>query len=407
MTELTARELLVMLYETALDEVDGRYLVNQWFHKTAEHDKKAFTHCVAIGKAAAAMLQGAIDCVPTLKKSLLVCPPSKITRQLKRNKKINCVASAHPVPDKRSIEAGETLLNFLTSLNDSDEVLFLISGGASSLVEVPVDDINLEQLQEINQYLLSSGKDIYQINAWRQQFSKIKGGALLQAINASSVTQLLLSDVKDDRAEFIGSGLLISSSILPDTDEFLSAFIANSERKIEKSLISVETHIIGNINIAKQAVHNAAKAEGLASFIYEEFLEGDANDVADKLYTALSEAEPGVHIWGGETTVCLPDKPGVGGRNLTLALAFASHLADHPGIHLLAAGTDGVDGNSSCAGAIVSMYTALKAEKMGFDMQQELDKANAGIVLMATNDLVHGAHSNTNVMDIVIAYVMD
>ena len=90
-----------------------------------------------------------------------------------------------------------------------------------------------------------------------------------------------------------------------------------------------------------------------------------------------------------------------------LALAFASHLAEHPGLHLLAAGTDGADGNSSCAGAMVSMYTALKADKMGFDMQQEIDKAYAGIVLMATNYLVHGAHSNTNVMDIVIAYIME
>ncbi len=120
----------------------------------------------------------------------------------------------------------------------------------------------------------------------------------------------------------------------------------------------------------------------------------------------MSEVEPGIHIWGGETTVCLPENPGVGGRNITLALAFAKHLGDYPDLHLLAAGTDGVDGNSNCAGAMVSMYTVLKAGKMGFDMQLEIDKANAGIVLMATDDLVQGAHSNTNVMDIVIAYKM-
>jgi hydroxypyruvate reductase len=353
------------------------------------------------------MLQGALDCVPTLKKSLLICPPSKITRQLKKNKDINCVASSHPVPDERSIEAGKTLINFLAGLDDGDDILFLISGGTSSLVEVPVDDIKLEQLQEINQYLLSSGKDIHQINAWRQQFSKIKGGGLLNSINASSVTQLMLSDVKDDRAEFIGSGLLIYSSILPDTDEFLNLFSPKESKCTEKSAVSVETHIIGNINLAKQAVHEAAKAEGLASFIYEEFLEGDACNVANNLYKILSAAEPGIHIWGGETTVCLPENPGVGGRNLTLALAFASNLVGHPNLHLLAAGTDGADGNSNCAGAMVSMYTAIKAGKMGFDIQLEIDKANAGIVLMATNDLVQGGHSNTNVMDIVIGYVME
>ncbi len=406
MTELTARELLVMLYDTALDAVDGRYLVNQWFRQSADN-RKQFTHCVAIGKASAAMLQGALDCAPTIKKSLLICPPSKITRQLKRNKNINCVASSHPVPDERSIEAGKTLLKFLAALNACDEVLFLISGGTSSLVEVPVDAINLEQLQEINQYLLASGKDIQQINAWRQQFSKIKGGGLLDSVDASLVTQLILSDVKDDRAEFIGSGLLVHSSTMPEADEFLSAFSAKQGKDAVKSAVSVETHIIGNINLAMQSVHEAAKAEGLKSFIYEEFLEGDTCEVASSLYTILSTAEPGIHIWGGETTVCLPEKPGVGGRNLTLALAFASNLADHPNLHLLAAGTDGADGNSNCAGGMVSMYTALKARKMGFDMQQEIDKANAGVVLMATNDIVQGGHSNTNVMDIVIAYIFE
>ncbi|GMR01005.1 MAG: glycerate kinase [Gammaproteobacteria bacterium] len=402
MTELTARELLVMLYDIALDAVDGRYLVNKWLRQA--ENKKPFTHCVAIGKAAAAMLQGAADCVPTLKKSLLVCPPSKITRQLKQNKNIICVASSHPIPDERSVEAGKTLINFLTDLDRSDELLFLISGGASSLVEVPADDINLEQLQEINQYLLSSGKDIFQVNAWRQQFSKIKGGGLLNSINVPSVTQLLLSDVKDDRAEFIGSGLLVNSSMIPDSDAYLITLRSKDKRCMEKSAVSVDTHIVGNINLAKQAVYDAAKVEGLASYIHEDFLEGDACDAAKDLYTILRDARPGIHIWGGETTVCLPEKPGVGGRNLTLALAFAKYLVDNPDLHLLAAGTDGADGNSSCAGAVVSMYTALKAGKMGFDMQQEIDKANAGIVLMATDDLVQGAHSNTNVMDIVIAY---
>ncbi len=403
MTELTARELLVTLYDTALDAVDGRYLVNQWLRQT--ENNKDFSHCVAIGKAGAAMLQGAFDSISTLKKSLLICPPEKLNRQLKRNKSVTCVASSHPIPDENSIAAGKVLLDFLDSLSENDDVLFLISGGTSSLVEVLPDNIDLEQLQKITRYLLASGKDIHQINAWRQQFSTIKGGGLLNSIRASSVTQLLLSDVKDDRAEFIGSGLLVNSDALPDDDAFLNS-LCTPEKK-QPASVSVDTHIIGNIDLAKQAAHDAAQREGLDSFIHEEFLEGDACEVADALYEKLCDAPPGVHIWGGETTVCLPDKPGIGGRNLTLALAFAKHLVDVSGLHLLAAGTDGVDGNSDFAGATVSKYTALNAGKMGFDMQQEIEKANAGIVLMATNDLVQGSHSNTNVMDIVIAYKVE
>jgi hydroxypyruvate reductase len=156
-----------------------------------------------------------------------------------------------------------------------------------------------------------------------------------------------------------------------------------------------------------QAVHQAALAQGLASFIHEEFIEGEATEVAGYFYQILKSAVPGVHIWGGETTVRLPDKPGIGGRNQTLALVFAQYIAKQPGLHLLAAGTDGVDGNSNCAGAVVSMFTAEKAGKIGFDIKAEIEKANAGIVLMATDDLVRGEHSNTNVMDIFIAYKQD
>ena len=310
------------------------------------------------------------------------------------------------VPDEKSIQAGLVLIDFLSKLEASDELLFLISGGTSALVEVPIDSITLEQLQAINHYLLSSGKDIYQVNAWRQQFSTIKGGGLLNSIKQATVTQLLLSDVKQDKVEFIGSGLLVQSSSDPDNDDYLSSLLPAEklDYKATEPGVDVTTHIIGNLKLAMQAVHQAAQAEGLASFLHEQFLEGDACSVANNLYKQLQAAEPGIHIWGGETTVCLPEKPGVGGRNQTLALAFAQHIVEQPGLHLLAAGTDGVDGNSNCAGAVVSMYTAEKANKMGFDMQAEIDKANAGLLLMATDDLVLGNNSNTNVMDIVIAY---
>ena len=410
MTQLTARELLVMLYETALDAVDGRFLVSQWLrdNQSASSSQRPFTHCVAIGKAAAAMLQGALDSSSSIRQSLLICPPSKITRQLKKNKNITCLASSHPVPDEKSLEAGQALIRFLSGLDVSDELLFLISGGTSALVEVPIAGVTLEQLQAINHYLLASGKDIYQVNAWRQKFSSIKGGGLLNSIKQSAVTQLLLSDVKHDRAEVIGSGLLVQSSVQPEQDDYLASLITADKTALKKIPPDVEvtTHIIGNLKLAMQAVHQAAQAQGLDSFIHEQFLEGEAVNVANDLYTQLQEAAPGIHIWGGETTVTLPENPGVGGRNQTLALAFAQRLVDQPGLHLLAAGTDGVDGNSNCAGAVVSMYTAEKASKMGFDIEAEIEKANAGLLLMASDDLVSANNSNTNVMDIVIAYKM-
>ncbi len=405
MTELTARELLIMLYQTALDSVDGRYLVNQFLQG---EQKVPYTHCVAIGKAAGAMLQGALEQTSSIAQSLLICPSVKITRQLKKNKSITCIASSHPVPDEKSIVAGKCLLDFLSATKENDKILFLISGGTSALAEVPVKDISLEQLQEINNYLLASGKNIHHINAWRQRFSQIKAGGLLNWIKAKKVTQLLLSDVKEDKPEFIGSGLLVDIITETDGDEFLLKQvllkqITNSQIEVNNS-VKVNTHIIGNIKLAMQSVNAAAQNQNLDSFIYDEFLEGNVLDVAESLYATLKEAKPGIHIWGGETTVQLPEKPGVGGRNLTLALAFSQYLNNDASLHLLAAGTDGVDGNSKCAGGIASIYTSKKAKKMGFDLQQEIEKANAGMVMMATDDLVVAENSNTNVMDIVIAY---
>lgn len=402
MIELTARELLLNLYHSALDAVDGRLLVNRWL---AEHPEK-FTHCVAIGKAAPAMLEGALDRLPGLQHSLLICPPEKIRRTLKRHKTLTVLPAAHPLPDETSLAAGRALVDFVRARQPDDHILFLISGGSSAMVELPVDFISLQQLQQINRYLLASGMDITQVNTWRQQFSKIKGGGLLTYLKARA-TQLLLSDVKDDRAEIIGSGLLVASSLKPDDDAFLKTLLPASYQVPLVSETVIETHILGKLEMAKQAAAEAARNEGLAVTVYSGFIEGDACDAAEKLYQQLLQASAGVHIWGGETTVRLPQNPGVGGRNQTLALAFAAKVRDIPDLHLLAAGTDGVDGNSRNAGGVVCHYTVQKAEGLGFDIQQEIKKANAGIVLMATDDVVRVENSQTNVMDIYIAYKLN
>lgn len=419
MTELTARELLIMLYETALDAVDGRVLVNQWCrHDRSQHSdagNQAFSHAIAIGKAAPAMLQGALDAIPTLQRSLLIGLPAAIPRSLHRNSSVDVIISSHPVPDEQTLAAGEVLLQFVATLSAQDRPLFLISGGTSSMVEVPVAGITLEQLQQINRYLLASGMDIHQINAWRQRFSRIKGGGLLNYLKTRSNTQLLISDVRGDDPAVIGSGLLVQAKEQPGTpssaDAFLSSFLG-VENTLEDepahgravSQARVDSVVIANLRMAMQAVHVAAQSQGLASFVYDDFIAGEATIAAYRLYRRLADAEPGIHIFGGETTVSLPDTPGIGGRNQTFALAFARCLEEHTDLHLLAAGTDGIDGNSSCAGAVVSHYTKQKAAKLGFDIDAEIEKANAGLLLMATDDLVDGSNSHTNVMDIIIAY---
>jgi len=155
--ELTSRELLSHLFDTAVDAVDGRHCVYQWCAENQQHN---FKYCLAIGKAAPAMLQGALDLRNLFDHSLLICKKGQSSKSLRKNKNISIIESAHPVPDQSSLDAGEALLSFLAAIAEGEKLLILISGGTSSLVEVLQDNLLLEDLQEINNYLLSSGKNM-------------------------------------------------------------------------------------------------------------------------------------------------------------------------------------------------------------------------------------------------------
>jgi len=398
--ELTARELLTHLFQTAIDEVDGRLCVQSWCH---DHAAK-FDHCVAIGKAAPAMLQGALDFKKDLKQALFICPPGHYPRAIRKDKRITIIESSHPVPNQSSLDAGQSLLRFLTSIPQGEKLLVLISGGTSSLVEVMVEGVSLEQLQQINQHLLASGKDIHQMNAWRKQFSKIKGGGLLDYVQAEHCTQLLISDVQNDDASVIGSGLLVANNQLPDDDVFLRDILKPIQAKQVSSSAIINSHIVATQQQAMQAAYKEALAMGVDCYSHDEFLSGEAEEQGVRIAQWLLTAPSGVHIWGGETTVTLPEKPGSGGRNQQFALAAAQVLDGHNDISLLAAGTDGIDGNTPCAGAVVYGSTVQAAKKLGMDVAQALKKADAGKVLMATEYWLQTGATNTNVMDLVIAY---
>jgi hydroxypyruvate reductase len=401
MTELTSRELLVHLYHTAVDAVDGRLLVQQWCR---ENSSSSFTHCIAIGKAASAMLQGALDSQHTINSALLITTRENVTRELKRNNKLTIVESAHPVPEQSSLDAGNTLLKYLDAIPQQSSLLVLISGGASSMVEVPVDGLSLAQLQQINQYLIASGKDIHAINAWRKRFSKIKGGGLLGYVQHLQCTQLIISDVQDNDPAIIGSGLLVQSkNDEHDGDDWLQSQLLNDSPCLD-IYTPVNTHVIGNNQIALRAIVDEAAYRGIDHYLHEEFISGDAIEQGRVIGEYLCNAVAGVHIWGGETTVELPHNPGLGGRNQSMALALATAIDGIEDLSVLVAGTDGIDGNTPCAGAIVSANSMQQIRQMGFDAAAELGRANAGTVLMATGDLFKPGPSNTNVMDIVIAF---
>lgn len=399
--ELTSRELLSHLFYTAIDAVDGRHLVFKW---CAGNKTISFKHCLAIGKAAPAMLQGALDSTNPINNSLLICKKGMASRALRKNKEVIIVESAHPVPDQSSLDAGRDLLRFLSAIPEDDNLLVLISGGTSSLVEVLVDDISMDDLQAINNYLLASGKNIHTMNAWRKRISQIKGGKLLAHVNAKNCTQLLISDVQGDDASIIGSGLLVASGkTIEDDDQWLNEICSCTNSGTLRHE-TVETHIVGTLNTAMQAIKGEVESMDVECYVHDEILDGDAIEKGKAIGHWLCTAPSGVHVWGGETTMTLPEKPGLGGRSQSLALSAARMIEDEDDIGILAAGTDGDDGNTACAGASVYSSTMCAARKCGFDVDMELQNANAGTVLMATTDIFKTGPTNTNVMDLVIAY---
>jgi glycerate 2-kinase len=243
----------------------------------------------------------------------------------------------------------------------------------------------------------------------RKGLSRIKGGGLLPRLEGRQVTALAISDVPGDPPGAIGSGLLVPApdlmqqiASLPLPDWLSTQLKAGLAPRVEFNGRAPALQIVANLASAKQAAAERARQLGYAVTLHAAFLEGDAAHAGDRLALALREGEPGISIWGGETTVQLPPEPGQGGRNQHLALAAAMRLQGAEGCYLLAAGTDGSDGPTQDAGALVDAGSIQRARQEGFDAAASLAAADAGRLLEASGDLVTTGPTGTNVMDLVI-----
>ena len=405
------RQQLLECFQKTLESIHGQFCVRQ---ALSEHPVKS-KQCtvVAIGKAAQAMAQGAEQVLAEKLLGGLIITKHQHSDVAALSQQWQCHEAAHPVPDETSIEAGRRLLEFLSN-HDDLPVLFLISGGTSSLVEVLPEHISLEQWQRLNEWLLASGLDIASINAIRKSVSDIKGGKLLKHLQNRDVHALLISDVPGDHPHIIGSGLLFVehddhlSEINLDMPEWLTQLIENSgpdntENCIHDGQLSSQQVIISN-RMAMESAAECLRTTGQSVFLHEEILTGDAGQTGKKLASYLrDEAESGFHIWGGETTMILPDSPGRGGRNQHLALSAACEISGNEQITLLAAGTDGSDGPTEDAGGVVDGGTIARGQLAGLDEVECLLRADSGSFLEAAGDLLYTGPTGTNVMDLVIA----
>lgn len=403
----TMRRHALDVFTAGIAAVQGERCVADYLGRHSGNQK---VKLVAIGKAASAMTMGAIQALKgRLARGLLITKPGHVDPQLMGHRRITCLTAGHPVPDADSLAAGAALLGFIRATPDDEGLLFLISGGASSLVEVLPENLTLADLQRVNTWLLGSGLDIRACNNLRQALSQIKGGRLLAALSGRPASVLLISDVADDDPAVIGSGLLYpvapDPNITMDIPDWLVRLVSLApplNGELANRAGRVEHHVIARLDDALQAAAEHGRALGYDVTLIPERIVGDAAQAGRVIAGHTEVSPPGLMIWGGESTVRLPAQPGNGGRNQQLALAAACTLHRHDGLVVLAGATDGTDGPTPAAGAVVDAGTVDRGAAKGLDAEACLLRADAGTFLDASGDLLTTGPTGTNVTDMVI-----
>lgn len=396
-----SRALLLEILAAGLAAVDGTVCTAKATSR-AGHDRPF--DLIAIGKSACAMTRGLLQAPGAGPgRGLIITRRGYEDPVLTRDDRLKIRATGHPLPDQDSLEAGSDLLEFVAGLQTGIDVVCLISGGASSLVEAPVPGVDLETLRRANQWLLASGLDIRAINAVRRRLSRIKGGGLAAALTGHAVTAYYISDVAADDPADIGSGLLKASRLEPPSGlpAWLGALLGPGPAG-DIAAGSVQHVIVADLDRALSACAAAAAAAGFPVSRHRTPLRGEPERAARRIVSDLDSGQPGIQLWGGETTPTLPPDPGRGGRNQHLALCCARRIAGRGDISILCAATDGSDGNSADAGGLVDGATIARGEAQGLDVERSLSRADAGVFLEASGDLVSTGPTGTNVTDLVI-----
>ena len=404
----TPLDWLKQAFFYGIQSVNGKHCVIQHLKANSPWPANRPIYVIAIGKAAQSMAEGAIAFY-----SERICKGLVITAPAYRHSNtlpstFSCIESSHPIPNKKSLAAGAALLAFIRKIPADSQVLLLISGGSSAMVEQLPPRLDLDTLQKINVWLLQSGLDIHRINALRKNLSEIKGGRLAKALAQCHTHCLMISDVVGDQPEHIASGLVHSSTPephpknLPKKLRDALLYATPPPNKNDACFDRIKTHIIANNRQARQAIATFAQQSNIPCTLHPQLITEDILNTAQMIAETLKNSPVGLHIWGGEPTVKLPPNPGRGGRNQALALTVAQRIAGEKDTYFLSAGTDGIDGNSLAAGAIINGDTLQQAAKKGIAAAEYLKTANSSIFFEKTTGRIECNPTGTNVMDLML-----
>jgi hydroxypyruvate reductase len=399
-----ARRDLLTIFQVALARVEGRTCV-----RDPLQDEAGPVSLIALGKAAQSMALGALEALgERVVDGLVISKPGHLDAPLLGARGLRCVEGGHPVPDARSLQAGDALLEFIRTRPGDRRLLFLISGGTSGLVERLRDGIDLESLQRVNRWLLGSGLPIDAMNRVRKALSQIKGGGLIPLLQGRPARVLLISDVPGDDPGVIGSGLLVATQ-RPDTlddlslPDWLRALLPTAPAPAATPPDNIRISVVASLADAREAAAAKARELGYAVTLNRAHLGGDVEMLGRRLGYELRDTWPGLYIWGGEPTIRLPEHPGQGGRNQHLALVVATQISGRRDLCFLAAGTDGGDGPGEDAGALVDGGSVGRGSRaLGIDPEVCLAQADSGRFLEASGDLIQTGPTGTNVMDLMI-----
>ncbi|WP_445665898.1 glycerate kinase type-2 family protein [Fodinibius sp. AD559] len=388
----------------------------------------------AVGKAAVPMYEQASEILGDyITKSLVMTSDQEAARSCQAD---GVIVGSHPLPDKCSFGAGNRAVDFMKSVPADAIVINLISGGTSSLLTMPVEGVSIDDLAELYKLLNNSGAAIHDINTVRKHCSKIKGGQLLRYLDPKiSLVDLVISDVPNDELSIVGSGptipdgssyqdayhILLEYDLWDVTPESVRTHIERGIRgEVEETVTPKEapikkhqSEIISSARKLADKIGDLASQEGCKVMVAEEPFNKNVEDMSRSIAGEILPVtdqdksqgkQPTLFIFWGESTVEVTGD-GKGGRNQELALRGANKIAGNPNITWLSAGTDGIDGPTDAAGAIVDGRTIAKAKKKNIDPEYYLINNDSYHFHEQMNTLLKTGPTGNNLMDVVMVFV--
>lgn len=431
------KDILKELYFSGLSAVEPSKLVKENIKIVFEEIEKAKRKKVvlfSIGKAGYKMAKGAMEELKDyVKNGIVLTKYGHLEKKEVIFPNLKIIEAGHPVPDRNSLKGTKEILKKIEKEKENSIFLIMVSGGTSSLLVYPKEGINLKEKIKTTEILLKKGANIFELNCVRKHLSKVKGGNLLKFIYPAPTISFIISDVIGDKLDTIGSG-----STTPDETTFKEAMEILLKYKIEKKVSenvlnlikkgvegkieenpkindkifkNVKNVLIGNNSIALKEIQKKAEEKNIFSKIISKDIQGEAKEMGKYLANIAIEEKknkkieaPLLLIFGGETTVNVKGK-GKGGRAQEVALSFAKEISGLEGIFFLSAGSDGTDGPTEAAGAIVDGNTIREGEKLGLKAKEFLENNDSYNFFKKINSLFITGPTGTNVMDFYLILI--